>query len=272
MQVPIPSKGTVQVNGTELYYERRGSGPSVLFIAGATGDGGHFERVAGALADEFTTVIYDRRGNSRSPRPPGWRTTSTEEQADDAAALLRSLCLAPAAMFATSGGAVIGLDLLVRHRDLIRGAIIHDPALLAVLPDPQAVFREIQPIIERGMAADGPRGAVEAFVRTVAGDAVYETLPDDLRERMLNNGDVLFQVEWGVLESYRPSATELVSVSCPVAVLAGTESPPFLIETSRWLAAALNVSLGILPGGHAPYLDRPAETASALRPLLRRMS
>jgi hypothetical protein len=27
-------------NGTELYYETRGSGLSVLFIEGATGDGG----------------------------------------------------------------------------------------------------------------------------------------------------------------------------------------------------------------------------------------
>jgi pimeloyl-ACP methyl ester carboxylesterase len=271
MQVPTPSKGMAQVNGTELYYERRGSGPSVLFIAGATGDGGHFERVAEALADEFTTVIYDRRGNSRSPRPAGWRTTSTEEQADDAAALLRSLCLAPAAMFATSSGAVIGLHLLLRHRDLIHGAIIHEPALLAVLPEPQAPLREIRPSIERNMAADGPRGAVEAFVRSVAGDAVYEALPADLRERMLNNGDVLFQVEFGALESYRPSTTELASVTCPVAVLAGIGSPPFLIETSRWLAAALSVPLGILPGGHAPYFERPDEMAAVLRPLLKLM-
>jgi hypothetical protein len=30
-----------EVNGAKFYYEVRGSGPSVLFIAGATGDGGH---------------------------------------------------------------------------------------------------------------------------------------------------------------------------------------------------------------------------------------
>jgi pimeloyl-ACP methyl ester carboxylesterase len=33
-----------EVNGANLYHEVRGSGPPVLFIAGATGDGGHFER------------------------------------------------------------------------------------------------------------------------------------------------------------------------------------------------------------------------------------
>lgn len=269
MKIATSSKGTAQVNGVELYYERRGSGPPVLFIAGATGDGGHFEHVAEALADEFTTVIYDRRGNSRSPRPVGWNTTSTDEQADDAAGLLQALNVSPAAMFGTSSGAVIGLNLLLRHPDLIRGAIVHEPALMAVLPDPQAVTAEMQPIIERGMATGGPRGAVEAFARTVAGDAVYEALPTDLRERMLNNGETLFQAEFGVVEVYRPSAAELSSVNCPIVVLAGTESPPFLVETSRWLAAALNVPLGTLPGGHAPYLDRPIEMAEALRPLLK---
>jgi hypothetical protein len=32
----------VRVKGAELYHEIRGSGPSVLFIMGAPGDGGHF--------------------------------------------------------------------------------------------------------------------------------------------------------------------------------------------------------------------------------------
>ena len=56
----------VTVNGTELYYEIRGAGPAVLLIMGATGDGGHFDVLADVLADEFTLVSYDRRGNGRS--------------------------------------------------------------------------------------------------------------------------------------------------------------------------------------------------------------
>ena len=88
----------VAVNGTELYYEVRGAGPPLLCIMGASGDGGHFERFAQLLADEFTLVTYDRRGTGRSPPPPGWVTTSPAEQADDAAALLEALGLAPAAV------------------------------------------------------------------------------------------------------------------------------------------------------------------------------
>ena len=78
------------MNGTSLYYEVRGNGPPVLFVSGATGDAGHWAGAAAALADEFTVVTYDRRGNSRSPRPPGWNEAPLTEQADDAAALLGS--------------------------------------------------------------------------------------------------------------------------------------------------------------------------------------
>jgi pimeloyl-ACP methyl ester carboxylesterase len=94
----------VSVNGAELYHEVRGSGPPVLLIMGATGDGGHFDTLADLLADEFTVITYDRRGNGRSPPPAGWTTTSAEEQADDAAALVDSLAVGPLAVFGTSSG------------------------------------------------------------------------------------------------------------------------------------------------------------------------
>jgi pimeloyl-ACP methyl ester carboxylesterase len=99
----------ISVNGAELYHEVRGEGAAVLLVMGASGDAGHFERLAQLLADEFTVVTYDRRGNGRSPRPAGWTTTSPEEQADDAAALLDALGLAPAAVFGTSSGANFAL-------------------------------------------------------------------------------------------------------------------------------------------------------------------
>ena len=78
----------IEVNGTALYYERRGDGPAILLVSGATGDAGHWTEVAEVLSSTYTVVTYDRRGNSRSPRPPGWTATTIDEQADDAEALI----------------------------------------------------------------------------------------------------------------------------------------------------------------------------------------
>jgi pimeloyl-ACP methyl ester carboxylesterase len=52
----------------------------VLLILGATGDSGHFHGLVDLLADEYTVVTYDRRGNGRSPRPRGWNTTSNDDR------------------------------------------------------------------------------------------------------------------------------------------------------------------------------------------------
>ncbi len=263
---------TAHVNDVDLYYEVRGSGPSVLFISGATGDAGHFERVADLLADEFTVVTYDRRSNSRSPRPAGWDTTSTEEQADDAAGLLEALGLAPVAVFGTSGGAIIGLNLVIRHPEAVRGAILHEPPMMSALARPQEVMGAIQEIVEGGMAKGGPRAAVEAFVRFAAGDENFEKLNPELRGRMLGNGETLFGTEFGAFESYRPDDATLATVEAPVQVMVGTDSTPFFGEAAQWLAARLGVEVRTLPGGHAPYFDRPEEMAKEIQPFLRRMS
>ena len=86
----------IDVNGTTLYYELRGDGPPLLLIVGSTGDAGHWTAVADALADEYTVLSYDRRGNSRSPAPDGRAAAPVHEQAEDAAALLTALHLPPA--------------------------------------------------------------------------------------------------------------------------------------------------------------------------------
>ena len=126
--------GLIDVNGTTLYYERRGAGPPLAFISGASGDAEYWVVVADALADEYTVLTYDRRANSRSPRPTGWTAAPVEEQADDAAALLLALDLAPAVVYGNSSRAVALRALLLRHPQVLRGAVLHEPPFSALSP------------------------------------------------------------------------------------------------------------------------------------------
>src|SRR5262252_7931635 len=152
-------------NGATLYYEKEGAGTAVLFIAGSTGDAGNFTRAAELLANEFTVVTYDRRGNSRSPRPVGWTTTSVSEQADDAAALIETLYLFPAIVFGASAGGPIVLDLMTRHPQLVRAGILQEPAIFSALPDPAAALAPRRALIEETLPTSGPRGAIAALMR-----------------------------------------------------------------------------------------------------------
>src|SRR5262249_29477760 len=159
-------------NGARLYYEKQGTGQSLLFIAGSTGDAGNFSRTAALLADECAVVTYDRRGNSRSERPPGWTTTSVAEQADDAAGIIQALGLEPAVVFGASAGGPIALDLMIRHPRLIRAGILQDPAIFSVLPDPVGALAPRRALIAETLETKGPRGTIEALMRYLNDDTV----------------------------------------------------------------------------------------------------
>ena len=117
----------VDVNGTTLYFERRGNGPAVVLVSGATGDAGHWTMVAEVLSSTYTVVTYDRRGNSRSPRPSAWMATTIDEQADDAQALIDGLHVAPAIVLGTSAAAGIVANLALRHPSVLRAVAFHEP-------------------------------------------------------------------------------------------------------------------------------------------------
>jgi pimeloyl-ACP methyl ester carboxylesterase len=259
-------------NETQLYYELRGDGPPLLLMMGASGYGSVFGRFAEFLADEFTVVTYDRRGNGRSPKPAGWTTTSPEEQADDAAALLAGLGLAPAAIFGTSSAGVFALAALIRHPGSVRGAVLHEPALFALFDDPQAVRNSLTQLVREGMEAGGPTGAFERFLRFAAGDANWERLEPGVQTRMLASADTYFGVESGAFDSYRPDDKTLASIATPITLVVSEQSHAFFAEAAARLAKPLGIDVARTPGTHFPYLDHPQELAQTVRPFLRRVS
>jgi len=254
----------VRANGAELYVELRGSGPAVLLVAGAAGDGGQYAGLVAELSTDHTVVTYDRRGNSRSPRPKGWSGTSVDEQADDAAALCDALGLPPAVVYGNSTGAMIALDLMLRHPDRVAAAILHEPALMSVLEQPDEALGAVQPVIGAGMASGGLRGGTDAFLRFAGGPA-YDTIDEATRERMLGNGETLFEYEFGSFASWRPDHTALASARTPVIVASATETAPFFVEAANWLATQLGAQPTKVPGGHMAFLDYPAAIADVIR-------
>ena len=153
--------GTIRVDGASLYYERRGSGPALLMISGGGGDAGYYSGVAERLADTYTVLTYDRRGNSRSTVDDPTAPLRMAEQSADALAVLAHHDLTQALVFGGSGGALIGLDLAARHTAAVRGSIAHEPPVLHLLSDvDRALFAEIAEITRR----EGPWPAFVRFI------------------------------------------------------------------------------------------------------------
>jgi pimeloyl-ACP methyl ester carboxylesterase len=231
-----------------------------------------FGRFAELLAGEFTVVSYDRRGNGRSPRPADWTATSPEEQADDAAALVAGLGLAPAAIFGTSSAGIFALAAVIHRPESVRGAVLHEPALFRLFDDPKDVRDSLTQPINEATKAGGPATALERFIRFGAGDANWERLEPGVQKAMLASANTYFGVESGAFDSYLPNEETLASITTPIKLLVSEHSHPFFAQAAGRLAERLGVEVTQTPGTHFPYLDHPRELAQTVKPFLRRIS
>src|SRR5580704_5712419 len=93
----------VERDGVRLYYERHGSGPSLLFISGTGADlripPNGFDYT---FADHRDTICFDQRGLGQSDQPEG--PYSMADYADDAAYLLDTVEFSSVAVVGVSFG------------------------------------------------------------------------------------------------------------------------------------------------------------------------
>ncbi len=259
----------VDVDGAQLHVEIRGSGPALLLIPGAGGDAGYFSGLADNLADAFTVITYDRRGNSRSTGRED-APMSVAQQAGDARALIYELAGGRALVFGNSGGAIVALDLAARHPDALLGVIAHEPPVVGVLPadDPWSDFFDR---IGDRYAEAGPQIAGGEFIATVRGEGTY-TWPDDLMGRFVGNVDHLFRWEWHAWGAFRPDEKLLSNVGFPLALAAGSaDRGLYYARPSVEIASRIGAPWIEFPGIHLEFLRHPEPFGAALRAALTQM-
>jgi len=136
MTDPTSTSSTVNVPGAKIYYEVRGAGPTLLMIPGGPLDAGVYADLSRHLADGYTVVAYDPRGNSRSTFDGEPEEQRLDVHGDDAAQLIEALGDGPAYVFGNSGGAQIGLNLTARYSERVRVLVAHEPSCVMMLPEP----------------------------------------------------------------------------------------------------------------------------------------
>ena len=222
---------TVEGAGVPLHYVEHGDGPPVLLVHGLASDAAALAPVAAAVAASGARAIaYDRRGYGESGAPEPYQGTSVEEQAEDAAALLRRLDAAPAVVAGDGFGALIALDLMKRHAGHVRAAVLSNPALFAFVPEATEMLSAQRAEIEEAVREGGPGAGVEAWL---GGHVEGEALA---RARAAHLG---FFADYAGLATWPVSRRELRALAAPAVVLTGPWSPPHVVAAADALAALL---------------------------------
>lgn len=111
-------RGVAAVNGIRLAWLRIGKGPAVVLLHGGLANSDYWGHQIKALAPRHTVIAVDSRGHGRSTRDA--RPYGYDLMADDVVALLDTLHVERADIVGWSDGAIIGLDLALRHPTRIR--------------------------------------------------------------------------------------------------------------------------------------------------------
>jgi pimeloyl-ACP methyl ester carboxylesterase len=253
-----------------LHYEVRGEGPLLVLLPGGGGDAGVFDGFAPLLADAYTVVALDPRGYSRSvlDGPPG--TQTVERQADDVAALVAHLGGGPADVIGGSDGALVGLDLLSRHPDLVRRVLAHEPPAFGLLPraeEHKAFIASVhETFVREGLVPAGARFAAWAG----AGGDHWEPAPA-LAARLLANGRGFLEYELRSFTSWLPDTEALRGPADAgrLVLAVGRETSGALCrEPALALASLLGLDPVSLPGGHGGWLAAARESAAVIREVL----
>jgi len=266
---------TVRTNDVETYYERRGSGPVVLFVHAAIIDHSQWDPQVERLCDEYTTIAYDLRGHGRTGGSARG-AYSIDLLADDLDALVTALGLDRPVVCGLSTGGCIAQVFAAIHPDRLSGLVLADTfspelfdrrewfqrslLLRATIPPTRLVGYErvekalvrLQELIE-GTRAGGDYRKVEELRREGPGMTTDE-----------------FAKVIRAVASFHETTVDLSSIAVPTLVLYGEEEPLFVRRHAPTLGAEIpNATVREVPGaGHASNLDDPEFFTDAVRELL----
>ncbi len=239
-------------DGTEIAFERSGTGPALVLVHGTSADRTRWQPVLPLLERAFSVYAVDRRGRGESGDAAAY---SLEREYEDIAAVAGSI-EAPLHLLGHSYGALICLEAALRVANLSR-LVLYEP-LVSV---GETVYTpRIRARIQERLDAGDREEALLVFFRELVGVtedqlAVMRTSPEwPGRLKAAHTIPREFADEDYILDPSR-----FRDLRTPVLLLSGSESPAYLRKATEMVHAALpNSRVAVMPGqGHIAMRTAP---------------
>jgi pimeloyl-ACP methyl ester carboxylesterase len=261
----------LKVPGATLHWQSMGEGPTVLMLQGGDGDADTSSPIA-ARSSGFRLVSYDRRGLSRSALD-GPQGITLETHTDDAARVLEAAGGAPAFVFGTSIGAMMGLDLLARYPALVKKLVAHEPPATDLLAETeQAGVQRAREEIDALLKTRGPLHAMRRFLAATRVDFTEREpgvpLPPATTDR-IKGLQFFLEHDAPAVWRFRLDLAALKRQAEKLVIGAGVRSSDsWLHRAAEALSRATGAPLVEFPGGHAGYQTHPGGFAEKLADLM----
>jgi pimeloyl-ACP methyl ester carboxylesterase len=230
-------------DGTRIYYEIYGTGkPLVLLHGGLYGEISEYENLIPVLSKNFMVIAIATRGHAKSEI--GHQPYTYELMSDDAYSVIRHITKDSVTLIGFSDGAVIALDLTIRHRDLVKKLVFAGGNVSA------ASYRP---------------GEMEEL-KDLTGASLESDMPDFVRERKKlmpepgRWGEFVELLKHAWINQTTVMPDQIKSIKCPVLVAAGDRDRYNPIESFISIYKLLpSAELAIIPNSdHIIFYRQPA--------------
>jgi 3-oxoadipate enol-lactonase len=250
---------TVVLNGIDVYFERRGEGPRLLFLNGSGGNLVTAAPIITPFAKAFDVVAHDQRGLGRTAIPPG--PYSMADYAADAVALIDDIGWDTCRVVGISFGGMVAQELAVTWPDRIE-------RLALLCTSPGGVGGSSYPLHELAKLGADERDSV--WLRILDTRFSPEWLADHADDRLLvesiaarTHAERTEEQRRGEAEQiearrYHNVWDRLPAITCPTLVAAGRYDDIAPVSNSEAIVSRLpNAELRTFEGGHAFVAQDP---------------
>lgn len=238
---------SIDVSGTSVSYEERGSGKSIVFVHGAC-ENSSFWNHQKILSDRYRIVTLDLPGHGKSKPVEG--EIQIKRYSDLVAEFVAKTCPDKAILVGHSMGGAIALLNSIEHRHNLKAAVlVTTGAKLGVLPS----IRE------------GLRTRFQETVRSVVGPRQFssKTNLETIRfvtDQILSCNNEIAAADYEACNNF-DVRQKLQTINLPIQIIAGEEDKLAPVTWSTYMKENIpKAKLVVLrDASHLPMLERPSD-------------
>lgn len=260
----------------ELAYAEAGAGPPIVLVHGAWGDLRTFSRAIPLLSNGHRLIVPSLRYHWPNPWPASdeeaYRCYTVETHAQDVAALIERLGIAPVDLVGHSYGGNVAAVLARSRPDLVRRLVLVEPALRWLLRDSAEGRRMIDDMaksraarLARFRAGEDPLAVTRDIID---GDrpGTFDALPSDRRRLLVANARTTGPLTAHPADDTRFTCEDAGGLGKPILLIRGEKTERQYHDIVSRLAECVPGARAVVLSGsrHVIQFDAPEAMASAI--------